>query len=64
MQQDWRQAGIEPAIDNMLADPIVHAVMRRDGLQEVDIRAVIARASPRAALLVAAPRARAGQGPR
>ncbi len=54
MHHDWRQAGIEPAIEDMLADPIVHAIMRRDRIGEHDVRAAIARArgtathSPRA----------------
>lgn len=44
MHQDWRRAGPEPAIDDMLADPIIHAVMRRDRIGESDVRAAIARA--------------------
>jgi hypothetical protein len=33
----WIDAGIEPALAELLADPIMHAVMRADGvrLQEV-----------------------------
>jgi hypothetical protein len=34
----------EPAIGEILADPIVHLVMSRDGLQVYDVRAVITRA--------------------
>jgi hypothetical protein len=32
----------EPAIDDMLDDPIVRLVMRRDGITERDVRAAIA----------------------
>jgi len=29
---DWRCAGEEPRLDDLLADPLVHLVMRRDGI--------------------------------
>lgn len=32
---------VELTLDEMLADPIVHLVMRRDGVDETDIRALI-----------------------
>lgn len=28
----WSEAGQEPKIEDLMADPIVHLVMRRDGL--------------------------------
>ncbi len=28
----WSEAGREPRIEDLMADPIVHLVMRRDGL--------------------------------
>ena len=34
----------EPAIEEVLADPIVHLVMSRDGLRVDDVRTVITRA--------------------
>jgi hypothetical protein len=33
----WSGAGREPSVDSMLADPIVHLVMRRDGVNESDV---------------------------
>jgi hypothetical protein len=44
VQHNWRQAGIEPAIEEMLADPIVHAIWRRDRIGETEVRQAIARA--------------------
>ena len=40
----WRQAGKEPAIEDMLADPLVHLVMQRDCVSIDQLRAVIVRA--------------------
>ena len=37
----------EPAIDEMLKDPIVRLVMRRDGIGEADVRAAIAPVAAR-----------------
>jgi|GEM_PF-5546151 hypothetical protein len=37
----WAQAGIEPTIGEMLDDPVIMAVMRRDGVTAGDIAAVI-----------------------
>ena len=37
----WTQGGIEPLIDELLSDPIVVAVMRRDGLRPEDVRAAL-----------------------
>jgi hypothetical protein len=37
----------EPSLDDLMADPIVHAVMRRDGLDETCVRQVAARAAER-----------------
>lgn len=37
-QSDMR----EPGLGDMLADPITRAVMRRDGVNEADLRALIA----------------------
>ncbi|CCQ72352.1 hypothetical protein [Magnetospira sp. QH-2] len=34
----------EPSLEQLLSDPIIHAVMRRDGLVAEDIRSVINQA--------------------
>jgi len=43
---DFRFAG-EAALDDLIADPIVHAMMRVDGLAEADLRRVMAQAAAR-----------------
>ena len=40
----WGEAGEEPDLAEVLADPVVHAVMRRDGVTQCELRAVIAGA--------------------
>jgi hypothetical protein len=40
MEQDWRRAGTELSLEEMMADPMVHLVMRRDGLTPDDVRTV------------------------
>ena len=37
----WSEAGPEPKLSEMLADPIVHLVMRRDGLTMDDLHAAV-----------------------
>ena len=37
----------EPSLDELMADPIVHALMRRDGLDEAGVRQVVERAAAR-----------------
>jgi hypothetical protein len=44
----WGTAGREPHLDDVFRDPIVHLVMRRDGVTLEQLRAVVAQA--RAAL--------------
>lgn len=34
---DWSRAGIEPRLDEILNDPIVHLLMRRDRLTPSDV---------------------------
>ena len=41
---DWMRAGSEPALDEILGDPIVVALMRRDGITERHVREVVRRA--------------------
>jgi hypothetical protein len=40
----WRAAGTEPTISEILVDPIVHLVMRRDGVAVSDVVGVLAAA--------------------
>lgn len=40
----WSRAGQEPALSEVLADPLVHLVMRRDGVSRAELDEVIARA--------------------
>jgi hypothetical protein len=40
----WRVAGVEPALSEVLRDPVVHQVMRRDGVTFDELAAVIAQA--------------------
>jgi hypothetical protein len=44
----WTAAGMEPALAEVQADPMVHLVMRRDGVSPCGLRRVVAAA--RAAL--------------
>jgi hypothetical protein len=43
----WSRAGAEPALDEVLADPIVLLVMDRDRLTAEDVRAVADRVGQR-----------------
>ncbi|WP_147274825.1 hypothetical protein [Ferruginivarius sediminum] len=44
MQFDWRDAGVEPPLEDILSDPIVGLVARRDGLSTGDIRSAVFQA--------------------
>jgi hypothetical protein len=44
MQFDWRDAGVEPLLEDILCDPIVGLVARRDGLSTGDIRLAVFQA--------------------
>jgi hypothetical protein len=44
--QPWGKPGIEPPLGEVLEDPIVQAVMRRDGVSLAALQAVIARVLP------------------
>ena len=37
----WSEAGIEPKLDDVLADPLVRAVMRRDGVTSEELRSIL-----------------------
>jgi len=43
----WGKPGTEPPLCEVLADPLVHAVMRRDGVSRAALDSVIARAQRR-----------------
>jgi hypothetical protein len=43
-RRSWTMAGKEPRLAEVLADPIVHLVMRRDGVTEEKLLRVIAAA--------------------
>ena len=34
----WRDPGIEPSLEDVLSDPLVHLIMRRDHLSVADVR--------------------------
>ena len=42
--QPWLRPGEEPRLAEVLADPLVHLVMRRDGVSRAQLEAVIAAA--------------------
>ena len=46
-REKYRSAGIEPRLDEVLADRLVHLVMARDGVQLAELQAVIADAQCR-----------------
>jgi len=37
----FSRAGTEPRLAELLADPLTHLVMRRDGITEHDVRAAV-----------------------
>lgn len=44
---DWAQAGLEPSLDELLADPIVGMLLRRDHLERANVRAMLSRLQAR-----------------
>ena len=43
----WIDSGIEPTLADLLSDPIMHAVMRADGIRVQDVLATVAEARHR-----------------
>jgi hypothetical protein len=43
----WREPGIEPRLADVMADPLVRLLMRRDGVTFVDMTLIIERARSR-----------------
>ena len=54
-QHYWIEGGIEPSLSELLADPIMHAVMRADGVRLQEVLSTIAQASRRQQRLAAVP---------
>jgi hypothetical protein len=40
----WSEAGTEPPLAEVLADPLVHQVMRRDGVTPSELQRIIRQA--------------------
>ena len=57
MERDWRRAGIELALQEVMAEPIVHLVMRRDRLTVDNVWAVVEEVRRRQADAPGAPAA-------
>ena len=55
MERDWRRAGVELALHEVMAEPIVHLVMRRDGLRPEDVWAIVGEVRRRQAAAPASP---------
>jgi hypothetical protein len=45
--EPWGMPGIEPPLREVLADPLVQAVMRRDGVSRAELESVVAHAQRR-----------------
>ena len=43
----WGLAGFEPELEDMLSDPIVLALMSRDGVEPAELNAVLSDAAKR-----------------
>jgi hypothetical protein len=43
-REDWSRAGVEPTLEDLINDPIVHMVMRRDNVAPSDLLKVVAGA--------------------
>ena len=47
VSRQWLEPGVEPALNDLLADPVMHAVMRRDGVTTRELCNHIASARAR-----------------
>jgi CheY-like chemotaxis protein len=43
--QPWGRPGVEPPLSDVLADPLVQALMRRDGVSRTELESIIGRAT-------------------
>jgi hypothetical protein len=57
--EPWSRAGVEPRVDDLINDPIVALVMRRDNLMASDLLEVAVRARALLRQPAAAPRRQA-----
>ena len=37
----WAKAGVEPKLDDMIADPLVRVIMRHDGVTTEELRGML-----------------------
>lgn len=44
MSHHYQQAGVEPPLDEVLADPIVHLLLRRDRIEVRDLAQYLVKA--------------------
>jgi len=51
----WIDAGVEPALADLLADPIMHAVMRADGVRLQEVLSMVSQVTGRQQRLAAVP---------
>jgi hypothetical protein len=61
MKRDWRRAGVELALNEVMAEPVVHLVMRRNGLTPEDVWAVVEEVRRRQAEAPASPASTANE---
>jgi hypothetical protein len=47
MAQDYREAGVEPSVEDLMSDPIVHLILRRDRITPADTWAAVTDARRR-----------------
>ena len=47
MKTDWGRPGLEPRVEEIVHDPIVQLIMRRDRLTVAEVMATVARARAR-----------------
>jgi hypothetical protein len=59
---DWARPGLEPRVEEIVHDPIVQLVMRRDRLSVADIMTTVTRARARLQAVVSTGLAEAGGG--
>jgi hypothetical protein len=48
--QPWGRSGVEPPLSDVLADPLVQVLMRRDGVSRTELESIIARATEAATM--------------
>lgn len=53
MTARWSEPGVEPALEEILSDPIVRLVMRRDHIARADVLAAVYAARARLGLAAA-----------